>query len=51
VVLAPVGTPRGEHLVGECVDAEERRRELAGENETADGFFKIADDPRITGLG
>jgi exopolysaccharide biosynthesis polyprenyl glycosylphosphotransferase len=33
-----------------CVDAEERKSELAGDNEAADGF-KIADDPRITGVG
>jgi exopolysaccharide biosynthesis polyprenyl glycosylphosphotransferase len=34
-----------------CVDAEERKDELAAENEAADGFFKIADDPRITRIG
>jgi exopolysaccharide biosynthesis polyprenyl glycosylphosphotransferase len=34
-----------------CVDAEERKRELAGDNEAAEGFFKIADDPRITPVG
>ena len=34
-----------------CVDAEERKRDLAGDNEAADGFFKIAHDPRITRLG
>jgi lipopolysaccharide/colanic/teichoic acid biosynthesis glycosyltransferase len=34
-----------------CVDAEERKRELTGANEAAEGFFKIADDARITPLG
>jgi len=34
-----------------CVDAEERKRDLAGDNEAADGFFKIAEDPRITRIG
>jgi len=34
-----------------CIDAEERKRELTGANEAAEGFFKIADDPRITPLG
>lgn len=34
-----------------CVDAEERKRELLGANEAAEGFFKIADDPRITRVG
>ena len=34
-----------------CVDAEERKEELLEHNEGADGFFKIADDPRITRVG
>ena len=34
-----------------CVDAEERKPELAGKNEAAEGFFKIANDPRITRVG
>jgi exopolysaccharide biosynthesis polyprenyl glycosylphosphotransferase len=34
-----------------CVDAEERKAELAAHNQAAEGFFKIADDPRITRLG
>jgi len=34
-----------------CVDAEQRKGELAGDNEAAEGFFKIANDPRITRLG
>jgi exopolysaccharide biosynthesis polyprenyl glycosylphosphotransferase len=32
-------------------DAEERKAELEQHNQAADGFFKIADDPRITRLG
>ncbi len=32
-------------------DAEARKAELAQRNQAADGFFKIADDPRITPLG
>jgi exopolysaccharide biosynthesis polyprenyl glycosylphosphotransferase len=34
-----------------CVDAEELKAELAARNQAAEGFFKIADDPRITGVG
>jgi exopolysaccharide biosynthesis polyprenyl glycosylphosphotransferase len=34
-----------------CVDAEERKAELAAHNQAAEGFFKIEDDPRITRLG
>jgi exopolysaccharide biosynthesis polyprenyl glycosylphosphotransferase len=34
-----------------CIDAEERKSELTGDNEAAEGFFKIADDPRITKVG
>ena len=30
-----------------CVAAEERERELASETEAAEGFFKLAYDPRI----
>jgi exopolysaccharide biosynthesis polyprenyl glycosylphosphotransferase len=32
-------------------DAEERKAELEEHNQAAEGFFKIADDPRITPLG
>jgi exopolysaccharide biosynthesis polyprenyl glycosylphosphotransferase len=32
-------------------DAEERKAELEKHNQAAEGFFKIADDPRITPLG
>jgi exopolysaccharide biosynthesis polyprenyl glycosylphosphotransferase len=32
-------------------DAEERKSELKRHNQAAEGFFKIADDPRITPLG
>lgn len=32
-------------------DAEARKAELAQQNQAAEGFFKIADDPRITRLG
>jgi exopolysaccharide biosynthesis polyprenyl glycosylphosphotransferase len=32
-------------------DAEERKAELEAHNQAAEGFFKIADDPRITPLG
>lgn len=32
-------------------DAEERKAALATRNQAAEGFFKIADDPRITPLG
>jgi exopolysaccharide biosynthesis polyprenyl glycosylphosphotransferase len=32
-------------------DAEERKAELAEHNQAAAGFFKIADDPRITRVG
>ncbi|MBV9473950.1 MAG: sugar transferase, partial [Solirubrobacterales bacterium] len=32
-------------------DAEERKAALAEQNQAAEGFFKIADDPRITPLG
>jgi exopolysaccharide biosynthesis polyprenyl glycosylphosphotransferase len=32
-------------------DAEARKDELRKHNEAADGFFKIADDPRITRVG
>jgi exopolysaccharide biosynthesis polyprenyl glycosylphosphotransferase len=32
-------------------DAEERKAELAEHNQAAEGFFKIADDPRITRVG
>jgi exopolysaccharide biosynthesis polyprenyl glycosylphosphotransferase len=32
-------------------DAEERKAELIEHNQAADGFFKIADDPRITRVG
>ncbi|MGN6868907.1 MAG: sugar transferase [Solirubrobacteraceae bacterium] len=33
------------------LDAEERKAELEEHNQAAEGFFKIADDPRITPLG
>jgi exopolysaccharide biosynthesis polyprenyl glycosylphosphotransferase len=32
-------------------DAEEKKAELAQRNQAAEGFFKIADDPRITRVG
>jgi exopolysaccharide biosynthesis polyprenyl glycosylphosphotransferase len=32
-------------------DAEERKADLAVHNQAAEGFFKIADDPRITRVG
>lgn len=32
-------------------DAEERKAGLASHNQAAEGFFKIADDPRITPVG
>jgi exopolysaccharide biosynthesis polyprenyl glycosylphosphotransferase len=32
-------------------DAEERKAELVDHNQAAEGFFKIADDPRITRVG
>jgi exopolysaccharide biosynthesis polyprenyl glycosylphosphotransferase len=32
-------------------DAEERKAGLAAHNQAAEGFFKIADDPRITRVG
>jgi exopolysaccharide biosynthesis polyprenyl glycosylphosphotransferase len=32
-------------------DAEARKAELATHNQAAEGFFKIADDPRITRIG
>jgi exopolysaccharide biosynthesis polyprenyl glycosylphosphotransferase len=32
-------------------DAEARKAELAAHNQAAEGFFKIADDPRITRVG
>jgi exopolysaccharide biosynthesis polyprenyl glycosylphosphotransferase len=32
-------------------DAEERKAELESHNQAAEGFFKIADDPRITRVG
>ncbi len=32
-------------------DAEDRKAELAEHNQAAEGFFKIADDPRITRVG
>jgi lipopolysaccharide/colanic/teichoic acid biosynthesis glycosyltransferase len=32
-------------------DAEDRKAELEAHNQAAEGFFKIADDPRITPLG
>ena len=32
-------------------DAEQRKAELADHNQAAEGFFKIADDPRITRVG
>ena len=35
----------------DVIDAEERKGELVGENQAAEGFFKIADDPRITRMG
>lgn len=34
-----------------CIDAEARKAELEAHNQAAEGFFKIADDPRITRLG
>ncbi len=34
-----------------CVDAEQRKAGLAAHNQAAKGFFKIADDPRITRVG
>ena len=34
-----------------CVDAEERKAELAGQNEVGGGMFKIANDPRVTRVG
>ncbi|HEY1591797.1 MAG TPA: sugar transferase [Solirubrobacteraceae bacterium] len=33
------------------IDAEAKKAELAAHNQAADGFFKIADDPRITRVG
>jgi lipopolysaccharide/colanic/teichoic acid biosynthesis glycosyltransferase len=43
------------HIVDEfrsmCIDAGERKSQLTGDNEAAEGFFKIADDPRITKVG
>jgi exopolysaccharide biosynthesis polyprenyl glycosylphosphotransferase len=33
------------------VDAEHRKRDLLDLNDGADGFFKIADDPRVTRVG
>ncbi|MBV9604666.1 MAG: sugar transferase [Solirubrobacterales bacterium] len=33
------------------VDAEERKAGLEAHNQAAEGFFKIPDDPRITGVG
>jgi exopolysaccharide biosynthesis polyprenyl glycosylphosphotransferase len=32
-------------------DAERLKAELIGRNEAKDGFFKIRDDPRVTGVG
>jgi exopolysaccharide biosynthesis polyprenyl glycosylphosphotransferase len=32
-------------------DAEERLEEIAAHNEAGDGFFKMADDPRVTRVG
>ena len=32
-------------------DAEQRKADLVGHNQAAEGFFKIADDPRITRVG
>jgi exopolysaccharide biosynthesis polyprenyl glycosylphosphotransferase len=32
-------------------DAEDRKAELVQQNQAAEGFFKIADDPRITRIG
>ncbi|WP_457001483.1 sugar transferase [Geodermatophilus sp. SYSU D00814] len=35
-----------------CVDAEQRRAELAARNQNGDGpLFKVADDPRVTRVG
>ena len=34
-----------------CSDAEERKAELAEQNEVEGGLFKIADDPRVTRVG
>jgi lipopolysaccharide/colanic/teichoic acid biosynthesis glycosyltransferase len=32
-------------------DSKDRKAELAAHNQAAEGFFKIADDPRITRVG